>query len=418
DVRPARESHDHVARSGRADVRRDVPLRRRRDLVPPSLRLRQRRLHGRRALQRRRDLACPRRRDRREHQQRARERTRARLAAARPADRRISLRPERRSGRNGTWLVPARPLHLDRRAGDRRGRHGERSSGDARRLGGRAAGRPRLRGDRPARELERGRPRPAGGGPSACSAAVDGVADWVALPDRLAADLQLLGAVGGFSLCLGTHVETLTHFPGTIDSSVENVSASFQASVTAPAQTPGGVASGGQMLFPEPSEYVLTVQGGTFQGGGTSLDTTSGDDGALSVQIDRGADPTTRAARVTVDGTVIVGDLGLVVQTHGGTNQVAVHETAGPQSATQVSFAFSPPVNSILDPGGTTNLCVKVTDAESKPIENLSVSWALGGPGSLAAPSSTTAAAGVACVDYHHPAAPVAQGDTATITAT
>lgn len=258
----------------------------------------------------------------------------------------------------------------------------------------------------------------AGGGPSACSAAVDGVADWVALPDRLAADLQLLGAVGGFSLCLGTHVETLTHFPGTIDSSVENVSASFQASVTAPAQTPGGVASGGQMLFPEPSEYVLTVQGGTFQGGGTSLDTTSGDDGALSVQIDRGADPTTRAARVTVDGTVIVGDLGLVVQTHGGTNQVAVHETAGPQSATQVSFAFSPPVNSILDPGGTTNLCVKVTDAESKPIENLSVSWALGGPGSLAAPSSTTDATGVACVDYHHPAGPVAQGDTATITAT
>src|SRR5581483_6903498 len=116
----------------------------------------------------------------------------------------------------------------------------------------------------------------AGAGPSAYSAAVDGVADWIAFPDRLGTDLQQLGASGAYSLCIGTHVETLTHCPGTIDSSVENRSASCQASVTAPPQTPGGTASGGRALFPEPSEFMLTVQGGTFQGGDTSIDTTTG----------------------------------------------------------------------------------------------------------------------------------------------
>jgi hypothetical protein len=96
---------------------------------------------------------------------------------------------------------------------------------------------------------------------------------------------------------------------------------------------------------------------------------------------------------------------------------VPVEVSAGPPSAVKVSFR-SPPVNTILAPGGTTQLCVDVNDAENGVLAQLAVDWALSGPGALASPSTTSNELGIACVDYHHPAGVVTQGKTAKITAT
>ena len=75
------------------------------------------------------------------------------------------------------------------------------------------------------------------------------------------------------------------------------------------------------------------------------------------------------------------------------------------------------PTNVVLPFGQTSNLCVDVATATTTSLVATTVYWANDGPGSLADYVSITNNLGVACIDYHHPAGPVTQGDTATITA-
>lgn len=257
----------------------------------------------------------------------------------------------------------------------------------------------------------------ASGAAGACSGAVLGVTDWVAIPNRLSADLNVLGATTGYAECLTPHVETLVPFPTTIDSTVQNVTTTIQGTLLAPAQTPGGLPSPSGKLFPEPTVFDLDAQGALFSGGSDTLNTVTGANGTATINLDRGADASARAPRVTISGTATITDLGLVLVVNNGSNVAPVDETTGPPIETRVAFQ-SPPVDAVLQPGGTTNLCVLVSDAESKAIVGLPVDWELNGSGSLASSSTTTAADGTACVDYHHPAGPVADGDTAEITAT
>jgi hypothetical protein len=179
------------------------------------------------------------------------------------------------------------------------------------------------------------------GDPTACTGAVADVTDWIIIPLRLSADLQALGDAVTFTPCLTAHVETLVPFPATIDSSVESLTTTYQASIAAPAQTPGGITNGNQVLFPEPAEYELDAQGATFAGGGTTLDTTAGADGTLTAQLDRGPDPSQRAPTVSLSGTATIGDLGFVLDvTLGVSNIVPITQTVGSSCQAQPSFAF------------------------------------------------------------------------------
>ncbi|HUR03976.1 MAG TPA: IPT/TIG domain-containing protein, partial [Nonomuraea sp.] len=84
---------------------------------------------------------------------------------------------------------------------------------------------------------------------------------------------------------------------------------------------------------------------------------------------------------------------------------------------TRVAFR-SPPVGQYLDAGGTTTLCVDVTDGDDNVLAAIPVAWSRSGPGSLSSASSLTSASGVACTDYEHPSGPILEGITAGVTAT
>jgi hypothetical protein len=178
----------------------------------------------------------------------------------------------------------------------------------------------------------------------ACTGQVDNVVDWLVIPLQLATVLQKLGNPVSLTPCLTPHVETLVPFPATIDASVQTLTATFQAGLAAPKQTPDGIPignpAGSQQFFPEPSAYSLSVQGATFAGGDTSLDPISGPDGTITVQLDRGPNPGQRAPTVTLAGTVLIGDLGTQVLKDGGDNIAQIEQTSNQTCTSQTSTSF------------------------------------------------------------------------------
>jgi hypothetical protein len=176
---------------------------------------------------------------------------------------------------------------------------------------------------------------------SACTGTVEHLVDWLIIPLRVASVLSLLGNPPVFHPCLSPHVETLVPFPVTIDAGVQTLTATFQAGLAAPKGTPDGDpipgSASGQQFFPEPTGFSLTVQGATFAGGGTSQNPISGPDGTITVQLDRGPDPTQRASKVTLTGTATIGDLGTVLVPEGATNVVTITQETNQSCAGQPS---------------------------------------------------------------------------------
>ncbi len=253
----------------------------------------------------------------------------------------------------------------------------------------------------------------------ACSATVTGLTDWVAVPTTINAELsQTFGAqLPAVGFCIAG-VAQPSGFPASIDSSQRLIDVTLRGGITAPAGTPGatGTDQSGLAFFPQPTVYELTATGATFTGSGSALDVTKSD-GQLAFELDRGADEPSRAPHAVVSGTAVVGgDWAQLAALVSSDTTIPVHLDAGPPHALHIAFR-SPPTDTILAPGETTTLCVDVSDENSTLIAQLAVNWALDGPGSLASNTTTTDSLGKACVDYHHPAGVVAQGDTATITA-
>jgi len=253
----------------------------------------------------------------------------------------------------------------------------------------------------------------------ACSATVAGLADWFIVPLSAAAELADYGPTPPLNFCAAAALEP-GPFPTSIDASVQFVSGSFRGVVRAPAQTPGGESSGGVAVFAQPTAYSLSATYGAFSGGVAALAGTSGADGQVAFQIDRGPDP--RPPNVGVSGSATVGGFWVQVeQALGLAAEFPVAFAAGPPSATRIAFR-NPPVDRYLPwsglPGGSpTGLCVDVVDAEDNALVGATVEWSLDGPGSLAAATSTTSGLGVACADYVHSDGPVVEGITATVTA-
>ena len=231
----------------------------------------------------------------------------------------------------------------------------------------------------------------------------------------LALDVEIALAGGGAvaqEFCLAPEVLVVSPFPSPLGSDPVPVSAQVQGGLLAPVGTPGGVAAAGGVFFRQPTTFNLTASGGTFAtGGGSSLVQTTGADGLLTVELNRTGEP-----RVSVAGSATIEGLGLSLVVAGADNTKAVNLTSA-EEGFGLQYTFSPPVNQILAPGGLTNLCVLVTDVEGLPIESHTVSWILSGPGALSASSSVTGLGGVACIDYHHPAGIVTQGQTARVEA-
>ncbi len=260
-----------------------------------------------------------------------------------------------------------------------------------------------------------------------CSGPVERLADWVTIPATAMAILAELGYELPTDICLSARIETL-QFPTILERAEQFVTGTVRGVVVAPASTPGSLlAPDGQAVFPQATVFQnLHAYGAKFVAtGSTDLHETTGGDGVLSFQLDRGGDEAGRAPRVTVDVMASIGgfwaDLQRVLADIDPFARTTL--TVGPPNDTILTFN-SPPVYSILEPDGTTSVCVYVLDAEANGLPNVTVDWSLDGPGNLASSSTLTRASsfgaegvGLACVTYHHPGDLVFRDRTARITA-
>lgn len=249
---------------------------------------------------------------------------------------------------------------------------------------------------------------------TSCDGPVNDLADWFAIPILAAGELNLRGAGLTPAYCARAAIDTIT-WATRIQPSDTTVPGALRGVIEAPAHTPGGILEDGKKLFPQPTELDLHVTGATFPGGLGDLDQITPDDGVsrLDFQLDR----QNGGQSVTVTGTGHVFGFTAEIIKVDSTFENLLPVRLGATTGT-VTVAFrSPPTNEILPFGQTTSLCVDVYDGDSTVIAGETATWTLTGPGSLAATTSTTNSLGVACVDYHHPAGPVTQGDTARIQA-
>jgi Tol biopolymer transport system component len=253
-----------------------------------------------------------------------------------------------------------------------------------------------------------------------CDGAVAELAEWLVVPIIVDSDVSHLtgGNSTAIQYCVSAIVETLA-FPTQLPATQQYVDGQLRGGVLAPAQTPGGVPTpgGGPLLFPQPTIYELAATGAVFADGMDSLDTTSGVDGTASFRLDRGSDENQRASRLTVTGSGHVTGFWADVETQIGLDAILPVNLAA-ASPTTVTVVFrSPPVNDILEPNQTTQLCVDVADGQQIALSGVPVSWSLSGEGSLSGVTSMTNSLGIACIDYHHPTDLVPQGATAEIKA-
>ncbi len=169
-----------------------------------------------------------------------------------------------------------------------------------------------------------------------------------------------------------------------------------------------------RIIFPQPTRFILDAAGAAWVAGGTTLDQVTGDDGVLDLHLQRNPGPQS----LTVDGTGqplgLWSELSTIVSDIPATVPLHLKATT---DAISVRFR-TPPTDVVLPFGQTSHLCVDVADGDGNVMIGTTVEWANDGPGLLAGLRSTTDGLGIACMDYHHPAGPVDQGETATISAT
>jgi hypothetical protein len=236
-----------------------------------------------------------------------------------------------------------------------------------------------------------------------CDGSVVSVADWFAIPIQVVAELAAFGEPAATTFCATATVEALA-FPTALQPGEQFVDAALRGGVLAPAQTPGGSPALGGKLFPEPTEFALDVAGATFIATGSrALTTLTGADGRSDFRLDRGVDAAARG-RITVTGSADVRGLWEEVRTvYDGIDPfVSVNLVARPPAETHVRFR-SPPQESLLVPGGPTELCVDLLNEEDTLLAATTASWSLSGPGSLSGGASVSNSLGVACIQYRHP---------------
>lgn len=248
-----------------------------------------------------------------------------------------------------------------------------------------------------------------------CNAPVASLIDWFAVPFAVVSELQVRAIDLPLTYCAFARMETLD-WSNQIDETQTAVDGEIRGVIDAPAQTHGGEPKNGRMLFPQVTNFVLDAVDATWVSvsGGSSLTQQTGGDGVLELHLQR--DPGTQS--LTVDGTGQ--PIGLWAELNNLDPNIPaaipVHLKA---STGTISVSFrSPPTNVVLPFGQTTNLCVDVADGDGFALTSTPVDWTNDGPGLLAGTTSMTNSIGIACMDYHHPAGPVFQGDTDTITAT
>lgn len=255
--------------------------------------------------------------------------------------------------------------------------------------------------------------------PPQCNAAALDLADWFVAPILLVAEIsRFTGQERVSTFCARAVVETL-EFPTELNPEEQFLDVSFRGAISAPAQTPGGTVVGNSALFPQPTLFRLNLRGASMLSGVTDLYEPTDASGILSLQLDRGADEAARAPRVTVEGTAqVAGLMADVSRLLSVTEEfIPIQASAALPAVVNVRFR-SPPVNRILTPGETTDLCVDVFNREDRLLPGVTVIWDRNGPGDLAATTSVTDVNGRACMNYTHPAGVVIRGSSVTVSAT
>lgn len=272
--------------------------------------------------------------------------------------------------------------------------------------------------------------------PPQCTATVGAVEDWIVLPLFFQTLNVFLGTVAQTPdrLCVEPVVTGPTFDPPTVVQSDRYVGMTAQVVTAVPAQTPMPAGSNGETLpdgrfaLTTPTEFSLNATGGGFVVGDVidPLLIAERADGSLSVSIDRGADPEARTVDVSVAGSALVsGPLSTFASDIVDYNLVPIGGAASGELDLQVVRWDGPPPavpvdQRILEPGGTTRVCVEVRNRVGVAVPGVPVTFQTDGPGSIVAgppvmTSDSQLTPGVACVDYTHPEQLVPAGLAAVI---
>ncbi len=277
-----------------------------------------------------------------------------------------------------------------------------------------------------------------------CSADVVVARDWITIPAFLSGQAQLFddGAavqnVTAATSCIRTTTTAeLTPSTLTVEDRFVDIDARVLVSVPAQTPVPAGVEAvplpGGRIGLPQAGFVNLTATGAAFVvPGGTDpvlAQALTGADGRVRAQLDRGEEPQERALVLRVVGVGIPGTafaaLGTIDEDllFGEVDTLVGSDEEGlTVKRFDPSLTTAPITEQVLQPGGTTPVCVEVRDRLDTLRPGVPVTFRLiEGPGKMTetvvdtvfdAPGVTQ---GTACLDYEHPDGPVPPGTVAVV---